>query len=188
MTFTASARFRSRPPAWLQTAVAVVVVAAGLPVAYPQARYLDDPDPELYLLILGAGLFAAWLAHNLMVKIIDDPWGFCPACRARRAGLVRAATACFVLVPVSCALYLPVVLPEQLGDEELSTLAETIRWAVVVAPGVFGIAGVALSAYARWAVVAGGVAGRHGTVVEFRRPAPQFSQQMTDQARLAERG
>ncbi|GAB4052600.1 hypothetical protein [Catellatospora paridis] len=187
VTYTASARFRSRPPVWLQAAVAVLVVAAGLPVAYPAARYLDDPDPELYLLILGAGLFAAWLTHNIMVKIVDVPaWGFCPACRARRANLVTAATVCFVLVPVSCALYVPVVLPEQLGDDEPSTLAEIVRWTVLVAPAVFAIAAVVLSAYARWAVVAGGVAGRNGTTVELRRPAPQFAQQVTDQAGLAE--
>ncbi|MEU8080210.1 hypothetical protein AB0B31_32740 [Catellatospora citrea] len=187
VTCTASARFRSRPPVWLQAAVVVIVVAFGLPVAYPEARYLDDPDPELYLLILGAGLFAAWLTHNIMVKIIDVPaWGFCPACQARRANLVTAATVCLVLVPVSCALWVPVVLPEQLGDDELSTLAEIVRWAVVVAPAVFAIAGVVLSAYARWAVVAGGVAGRDGTTVEFRRPAAQFAQQVTGQAGPAE--
>ncbi|GAA1371114.1 hypothetical protein [Catellatospora chokoriensis] len=187
VTCTASARFRSRPPAWLQTAAAVLVVAFGLPVAYPAARYLDDPDPELYLLLLGTGLFAGWLAHNIMVKLVDVPaWGFCPACRARRANLVTAATSCFVLVPVSCALYVPVVLPEQLGEGEPSTLAEIVRWAVVVAPAVFAITGVVLSAYARWAVVAGGVAGRDGTTVEFRRPAARFAQQVTGHAGRAE--
>jgi hypothetical protein len=189
VTFTANARFRSRPPAWLRAAVAVVVVAAGLPVAFPAARYLDDPDPELYLLILGAGLFAGWLAHNIVVKIVDVPaWGFCSACRARRASLVWAAIACVMLMLVFVALYLPIVLPEQVGDDELSTLVEIIRWAVVVAPAVFAIAGTVLCAYARWAVVAGGVASRDGTVVEFCHPAPEFSREMTNQARFAERG
>ena len=57
----------------------------------------------------------------------------------------------------------------------------------MVVPAVFAIAGAVLCAYARWAVVAGGVASRDGTMVEFCRPAPQFSREMTDQARFAER-
>jgi hypothetical protein len=90
-------------------------------------------------------------------------------------------TAYFVLVLISCAAYLPIVLPEQLGDDEPPTALRVIRRAVVIAPVVFAIAGTVLSTQTRWARVAGGIASRDATAVEIRRPAREFCRQMSDQ-------
>jgi hypothetical protein len=183
VTFTAKARFRSRPRGWLQAAVVVIVVAAALPAVLPEVPFDGHADFELYFVVLGpvlvAGLFAAWIAHNLIVKIIEAPdWGFCTACRRRRNGLSFAALACFLLMMLFGVMAPLFALAEPLGQEDVPIAMEIIRWVVIVAPGVLAIAGTALLAYARWAVIAGGVASRDGTAVKFRRPAPDFFQAM----------
>jgi hypothetical protein len=172
---TAKARFRSRPPGWLGAAIALAIGVTAAPVLFPPVRLDIDRGPELYLLALGAVVFVSWIAHNLALKIVEAPqWGFCSRCRARRNGLALTAAACLALVFVSICLYVPVVLPEQLGDEEIPTLFEVIRWTVLFAPLVFSVAAAALLSYARWAVIARAVARRDGASLEFRRPAPEF--------------
>lgn len=187
VTFRTEVWFRSRPPVLLCVAVLVVVIAAGLPVVVPAARYLDDPDPELYLLLLFGGLFAGWLVHNVMLRQVSAPaWGFCDVCRALRSRLVGTAVTCFLLTVCSCALYVPFVLPEQVGGDELSPFQAIVRWAVAVAPGVFAIVGAVLLAFARWSVLAGGVAGKDGTVV-LRRPVLEFVRAIAELGRAAEK-
>jgi hypothetical protein len=171
----AKARFRSRPPVWLGASIAVAVAATALPSVFPSLRYPGDSDPELYLLSLSAVMYVSWIVHNAVLKIVEGTeWGFCSHCRARRNVLALGAVVSLMAMLFSIALYVPFVLPE-LADEKVPTILEVFRWIVLFAPLFFIVTAVVFLSYARWAMIARGVARRDGRTVELRRPAPEFA-------------